>query len=269
MSNQATANISHNKNRLRSYGENVYLKDGENFEIELFNGFTTSVMAKIWINGELISTSGLVLKPGQRYFLERFIDDNAKFKFETYDVDGSAEAQAAIKDNGIVKVEFYKKEAKLPLISTIKPSTSNWGQIWTQPRLPCQPWQHIGQHWQHPMSRTNDTFYCSNISGTGNAPISFTTTTSTNNVTMDFLSLDSEKSVETGRVEKGESSNQYFGASDESFQTYASSTSTWKILPESSRPIEVSQLRNYCSSCGSRMRKQNWKFCPTCGSTLD
>jgi hypothetical protein len=266
MSNQATANISHNKNRLRSYGENVYLKDGENFEIELFNGFTTQVMAKIWINGELISTSGLVLKPGQRYFLERFIDDNAKLKFETYDVDGTTEAQAAIKQNGLVKVEFYKKSPKLPLISNILPRVSGHTVI-------------TGTPWWQPMDRfyytnqsvpcgmpLNNNFYCANTGTDASQNVSFT---STSNVTMDFLPMDSEKSVETGRVEMGEASNQYFGTSDETFESYASCTSTWNILPESSRPIEVSQIRNYCSGCGSRIRKQNWSFCPTCGNVLD
>ena len=257
MSNQATANISHNKNRLRSYGENVYLKDGENFEIELFNGFTTSVMAKIWINGELISTSGLVLKPGQRYFLERFIDDNAKFKFETYGVDGTPEAQTAIKNNGLVKVEFYKKSPKLPLISNIQSSTPWW--------QPMDKLYYVSQS-----VPVHNTFYCSNIGTGGYAPASFTASASAaSEVTMDFLSMDSEKSIETGRVEMGEASNQYFGTSDETFETFVSCTSIWKILPDSSRPIEVSQIRNYCSSCGSRIRKQNWKFCPTCGNTLE
>jgi hypothetical protein len=262
MSNQATANISHNKNRLRSYGENVYLKDGENFEIELFNGFTTSVMAKIWINGELISTSGLVLKPGQRYFLERFIDDNAKLKFETYDVDGTAEAQAAIKQNGLVKVEFYKKSIKLPIISNLSTgsTTVNTGAPWWQP---MDRYYYTNQPIGIP---SNNIFYCSSIDNGGSQNVSFT---STSNVTMDFLSMDSEKSVETGRIEMGEASNQYFDTTDETFESYVSCTSTWKILPESSRPIEVSQIRNYCSNCGTRIRKQNWSFCPTCGNGLD
>lgn len=263
MSNQATANISHNKNRLRSYGETVYLKDGESFEIELFNGFTTEVMAKIWINNELISTSGLVLKPGQRYFLERFIDDNAKFKFETYDVDGTAEAKSATKDNGLVKVEFYKKSPKLPLISNLSTGSNvQTGAPW---------WQPMGRYYYTNQNApfgipSNNNFYCSNIGTDASQPVSFT---SNSNVTMDFLSLDTEKSVETGRVEKGEASNQYFGTSNETFETHVSCTSTWQILPESSRPIEVSQIRNYCSGCGARIRKQNWSFCPTCGNGLD
>jgi hypothetical protein len=263
MSNQATANISHNKNRLRSYGENVYLKDGENFEIELFNGFTTTVMAKIWINGELISTSGLVLKPGQRYFLERFIDDNAKFKFETYDVDGSAEAQAAIKHNGLVKVEFYRSALNLADQISRDIAKRNLG-ISTG-----YPWWQQTYDKLHYVNKvvgvpTHNIFYCDS---SGQVPVSFTQTCSSNSsVTMDFL--DSEKSVETGRVERGEVSNQYFGTSDETFALNAVCISTWKILPESSRPLEVSQIRNYCSSCGSRIRKQNWKFCPTCGGNL-
>lgn len=110
MNNTTTAFITRSKSRLKTYGENVYIKSGENFEIELFNGHTDNVMAKIWINNKLISQSGLVLKPGQRYFLERFIDSNNKFKYETYAVDGSGDASRAIANNGLVKVEFYKEK---------------------------------------------------------------------------------------------------------------------------------------------------------------
>jgi len=38
-----TAHITRNRNRSKIYGDSVYLKDGENFEIELFNPTTARV----------------------------------------------------------------------------------------------------------------------------------------------------------------------------------------------------------------------------------
>jgi predicted component of type VI protein secretion system len=108
--NQPSAYIALNNNRLKAYADVIYLKDGDEFQIELFNPYQVSVLAKIYINNSLISTSGLVFRPGQRYFLDRFIDTNKKFKFNTYTVDSGTtpEVLKAIENNGSVKVEFYK-----------------------------------------------------------------------------------------------------------------------------------------------------------------
>jgi hypothetical protein len=53
---------------------NVYLNDKEEF-FELYNPLQQPVLTEIKLNGNSISTSGLVLNPGQRYYLDCFIDD--------------------------------------------------------------------------------------------------------------------------------------------------------------------------------------------------
>ena len=62
-------------------GKFVYLQNGQEFEIELYNPTSEVVMAKIEMNGKSISSSGIVLRPGERVFLERFLDNSNKFKF--------------------------------------------------------------------------------------------------------------------------------------------------------------------------------------------
>jgi predicted RNA-binding Zn-ribbon protein involved in translation (DUF1610 family) len=239
MNNQPTAHIALNNNRLKSYGDVVYLKDGDEFQIELFNPYQVSVLAKIWINDQLISTSGLVLRPGQRYFLDRYIDQNAKFKFNTYTVDAGTTPQVleSIKNNGSVKVLFYPEKRTIPNISVnswINPSTG----IFT--------------------TGTNYTNYASNT---------YTTSTFTGDVTA-MYSAQVSNEIETGRVEKGAKSSQNFSTTNQDFEWVACETAEWKILPDSHRPIEVKEIRNYCSSCGTRMKKQTWKFCPNCGEKL-
>ncbi len=77
-----------NRGRLKLYSTNsVYLENGESFELELFNATQHSVLAKIEINGTPISSTGLVLKPAQRVYLERYLDEDRKFLFDVYEVE--------------------------------------------------------------------------------------------------------------------------------------------------------------------------------------
>ena len=94
----------------------------------------------------------------------------------------------------------------------------------------------------------------------------FTTTSFTN----DSIGVNASvpKSVETGRIEKGDSSNQLFETVNGNFSNFPTSSVSIKLLPESQKPVEVSSIRNYCTNCGTRMKKQSWKFCPSCGSKI-
>ena len=94
MSNTTTmpmAYVTVNKGRKKMKNEVVFMDNGTEFEIELFNPTQNTVLSKISINNKLISYSGIVLRPGERVFLERYLDDSSKFEFETYNVSGNAE----------------------------------------------------------------------------------------------------------------------------------------------------------------------------------
>jgi len=295
MSTQPQAHIALNNNRLKSYADVVYLKDNDEFQIELFNPHSQSVLAKIWINDQLISDSGLVLRPGMRYFLDRYIDENRKFKFSTYKVQGdNSEVLEAIKNNGSIKVEFYPEKVKLPTFPALIGDRTIYGPqridgiTWVNGNMPHQAGGFFGGP-----SKSNDNwnsnFYCStnstvplpdsyNASSTSTTTWSgtsgYTTSSGTfkltsgtlrsqslkNEVTMDSMEL------ETGRVEKGGTSKQEFSAIDMDFSVLPITTIEWKILPESQKPVETTEIRNYCSECGTRIKKQSWKFCPNCGT---
>jgi len=106
-----TAHITKKKSRLKVYnGHIVFLNDKDNFEFEIHNPKQKSVLVKIKLNGEYISTSGVVLRPGQRVFLERFLDTNNKFEFSTYKVKDTSENRSAIDLNGDVLIEFYDEQ---------------------------------------------------------------------------------------------------------------------------------------------------------------
>ena len=75
------------------------------------------------------------------------------------------------------------------------------------------------------------------------------------------------KSIETGRVEKGDESEQSFTNSYEQFNYHTSHTIKFKIQPLSNKNVTVEEIRSYCTECGTKMKK-NYKFCPSCGNKL-
>ena len=101
--------ITKSKQRLKQQIDTVYLNNGDEFEIELFNPTQNKVLAKIEMNGNSIG-NGIILRPGERVFLERYLDEAKKFLFETYVVNGNnKEVQDAIENNGDVVIKFYNE----------------------------------------------------------------------------------------------------------------------------------------------------------------
>jgi hypothetical protein len=262
--------IAIQKSRQKVYGSNgksqVYLKDEQEFQIELFNPTQTKYLVKFKINGSYTSPRGLILNPGQRYFLDRFIDDDKKLAFSTYEVEDTKAAKKAIEKNGLLEVEFYAE-------------TFLHGNIISYPRIYNTP------NWSQPIWTTNPgTFWCgtsngifnnaggsstltlagstvNNITYTSGTVTSGTTYTSTSN----YSSVVNDASIETGRVEKGEKSGQSFEDGYGTFNSWESYTTTVHIIPLSQKPAETQEIRSYCTGCGFRLKKQTWKFCPNCG----
>lgn len=255
MSNQnPTARIAVNKCLVPS-GTNVYLKSGQEFEIELFNPTGKTVLAKIYINGESISNSGLVIRPGRREWIERYLDSPRKFKFNTYDVESNnQDVKSAIKNNGSIKVEFYNEQ----------PVSNGYGLILGNSGTYTYP--YYGSFINQP-----NQFFCNTGGITGAGQL---TTTISNNASFSFdaashVNYSSQTkdllTEETGRIEEGNKSDQTFIECDNKFESYATSSVEYKLLPVSRKPVEISDIKVYCTSCGSKQKKTSHKFCPNCG----
>jgi ribosomal protein L37E len=232
-----TAHITKKKSRLKVYnGNTVFLGDKDNFEFEIHNPTQKSVLCKIKLNGEYISTSGVVIKPGQRVFLERFLDTNNKFEFSTYEVKDTSENKTAIDLNGDVRIEFYNEQSynQYPHLSG-----GNWGDGWT------------------------------NIT-TGSPYYGDMTFTTSNSSPMSYYNNTSSVSntIETGRVEKGEKSKQQFTNSYQNFEYVASRQIIFKILPLGIKNKTTDDIKHYCTECGTKT-KSKYKFCPSCGYDLN
>jgi len=235
----------------------VFLKDGDEFEIELFNPLTSSVLAEIKLNGESISKTGLVVKPGQRVYLDCFIDSRKKFLFSTYEIDGSQESLNATAKNGMLEVFFYKEE-------TI--TLDNWKSKFD--KIIIERHHHYGYpyntYWYHTPNYNQFTVYSGgNLLGgslnltTTNGSNSLTTGTS-NTSTSAFYSSTSNtlhingslnntaaiNTMETGRIEKGANSSQSFTEVDMDFENHYIASTVIQILPESRKPAEVKEVFN-------------------------
>lgn len=257
------AYITVKKNRLKLYeNKNHYLKTKTNFEIELFNPTSSDVLAKIWLNDKPISASGIIVKAGQRVYLERYLDTPEKFQFNTYEVDDVAETQAARNVNGLVKVSFFREK----MINNLW-LTSGTNTTWTQ--FPSSTLTY---------TTGNSVNYSANIVG-GMPAGAITTTAFNSNSTSNTLAgpnirskavavTDSIDTVETGRIGKGKKSDQEFKNAKGEFEDWSTDTYVYQILPESLKPLETKDIRAYCGECGARIRKSSWKFCPNCGEKL-
>ncbi len=227
-----------------SYENIVYLNNGDEFEIELFNPTSTKVLAEIELNGVSLK-NGMVLRPGERIFLERYFDEPKKFLFETYEVDeNDSNVQQAIKNNGKVVVKFYGEY--IP---------SNYYFTNYSPPINPQPWTPWG-----------DDFKTITTTGTSYDQPIFGYSSQANSITYDGVkSFHVKNSIETGRVEKGSISKQSFLNDYTSFNNWWSWVSMWKILPMSRKSFQQEDLKIYCTNCGMKRRRSSFLFCPNCG----
>lgn len=261
-----TANIAVNKSRLKVYKKDgnmptYYLQKGQEFQIELFNPTTNVILAKIELNGNQISQGGLVLNPGERVFLDRYIDVAKKFLFDTYEVSNTQEVKEAIKNNGDFKVSFYRESQ--PYFTTSNINTGTY-MVSTYDTL-------IGTTYTTNNSNIN---YGSLTSGLNlvNTSSSNSCEVSNNNISFNQskptrLKKSISKSVETGRVERGSDSKQKMTTVNKLFDFYAFHTIEYKLLPISQKINTVNDIKFkvYCTNCGSKLNKGH-KFCGHCGT---
>ncbi len=274
----------------------VYLESGQEFQIQLFNPHKYVIGAKIYINGERIPNT-LVLNPGERIWLERFLDTAKKFKFSTYEVDGNdSDVKEAIKDNGLIKVEFYKEVRKKSYLD----NKITWQTYDNTNKIDYNKYKNNYKWDNGTITATlNDYTYDTKTNGltselrinddlcTTHAyyskafaePIATASVGSitTANYSCDCTGISSSattitiepSSIETGRIDEGSHSNQEFQDVYKDFEYFAFVTEKVKLLPISRKPFTSNDLQKiYCSECGRKLKTQ-YKFCPYCGNKID
>lgn len=277
---QPRVKIAMNKSLLKEFHKDnervVYLEDGDEFQIQIFNDQTTEIGARIFVNNEPIGNSYLVIKPGERVWLDRYLDRALKFKFKTYEVNGnSRDVQRAIANNGIVKVMLYRKNSTYTITSTTIQDTI---QEWPFHMEPEPYWSPKIYYCNNTLG-LDDTVKCSTTAGNGFVSCTATSATFDNatnyneptqiKATLGPTKLFNSNKVETGRISEGGHSNQEFDYVNMSFDSWAFATETIHILPKSTKPVQSSDLQKvYCTNCGRKI-KTKFKYCPYCGNEVE
>ena len=271
----------------------VYLENGTEFQIQLFNPHKFTIGAEIYINDEKLSNR-LVLKPGERVWLERYLDVKKKFKFSTYEVESNDPmVQEAIKDNGKIEVKFYREVRKKEW--TNYPSISLSGNDWINTININKYPTTIDVLYNHSSDNANklETTHCysSKLCGQGaygEASASTITatsycadTTANYSATVDLdacypetsaatsISMPNKMICETGRIETGSTSKQEFDNVNIVFEYFPFVTEKIKLLPMSQKPVFANDLQKvYCPECGRKL-KTKYKFCPYCGTEVE
>lgn len=276
------AYVASNRSRKKIYhskeGNTVFLQDKEEFQLELFNPEQNHVLAKIYINNKPISSHGLVIKPGQRVWLERYIDSNAKFVFNTYTVDDNNVTKKAIENNGSIRIEFFRESLGYNHITFSQPYYTYYDGGVTGGPL-------IYGSFDNSTANLNISGHC----GTGSVNIGdsagnsfFSHTTGSGDNLKCFSSsygpepeiklqgnVRSKQEIETGRIEEGKYSSQTFEYSNLNFEIYAFASIEYKLLPYSQQSKVLPKfktLKVYCTNCGKGKKKDEWRFCPKCGA---
>lgn len=270
--NDSLARIAISKNLIKEYKSSdsqrtVYLKNGTEFQIYLKNPYQSHLGVKIYVNNKYIGNM-LVLRPGQSCWLERYLNENSKFLFSTYEVENSAEMKYAIKQNGIVKLEFYHE------VETV----DNGLRI-----------DYDNLILGNDSLRTYDVCYNSPITTSLGSTYGSTTFTASNNLSCSFnansatagmntlkkarsakaITQEIDDTIETGRIEKGGRSDQEFNTCDIKFDYRSFKTESILILPQSRKSVTVEETRRrYCSQCGKKVNPKD-KFCSNCGARLN
>jgi len=259
-----SAFVTVGKNRQKIYGgDTVYLKKGQSFELEFFNSTKNSVMAKITINGNLISDRGLVIRNGDRGYLERYIDEDRKFLFDVYTVNNNREVREAIEENGDLKVEFFKEKVKkhIPINLNLRYGdrckTDNLYDGILRRKVSNEFSDEYSAASAICCSTDNLDFNCID-----NAPEEMYRSLSTQGM------AKKSKKVETGRVEKGDESGQRFNQVDMDFNSWPFHTVEYKLLPFSRQPQQLKDVKSKCLNCGAKIKNSGWKVCPICATPI-
>lgn len=306
-SNNEMAKIAINKSLLKEYKTNsdprvVYMNNGDEFQIQLFNPESDTIGAEVSINGKTIPGI-LVIRPGERIWLERYLTENAKFKFTTYEVDDpddDSSVARAIANNGTIEIKFYREKPNNridnPVITwTSKSSDINWASKSSDITTLLNDFDYQNKvttkriNADNILSNDITKLNCcadsviNNVLYSSSDDINTTVTncalpTETNlrsksiaSVSDTKIALDIEtpynstNKIETGRIDKGSYSNQLIEHVNIDFATWHFKREVIKILPTSRKPYTSSDIQKiYCTNCGRKLNTK-YKFCPYCG----
>jgi len=247
------------------------LNDGDYIQLNLYNYKTNRIGVQLEFNG-VLENNMLILNPGEKVLIDRFIDTNKKIKFDTYFINkNDKQSKKSISENGKLKIYFWD-ESIYNYYNYYNGYNYNYYNYYNGYNYTQIPYNNV----TYESSKTIST----NTNSTNNI------LTSSNNVYI----LQKPEIEETGRISKGKKSNQEFSITEFESSTIFH-TEKYKLIPFSKKKnqklnktqtlknITVNSFLNkkntdhriYCNNpmCGYRIRNRNWKFCPICSNEIE
>ena len=284
--NDKLAKIAVNKSLLKEYSNSsneriVYMQDGTEFQIQIFNPYSYVIGVSFKFNNNSESSQLLVLRPGERVWLDRYLNNESRLLFSTYKVGNSEEVKNAIKDNGNLQIKFYKEK-----------ENNYWNnRIYTNQSIidTTEPYRHINAWYSNnancfsnelntlrassSINFYNNTNAVLNVGGNTTGATSTANCVATSAITDTYVksmptsaTVRLNKSIETGRIEEGSHSNQRFDNVYKDFEIWPFKIEYIKILPFSQKQVNTNDIsKRYCYNCGRKLN-QKYKFCPFCGT---
>lgn len=255
------AQVAINKSLTKEYysddsNSTVYLSDGQEFQIKLFNPYTYPIGIELDINGEK-QYRKVVLKPGQQVWLDRFINSDEKLKFSTYEVErDNALVKEAIKHNGVIIAKVYNQLVERSSSGiTLSDTNANIAKTW----IPDIERTYLRDGYPDSVDWLGGGIRY------GASPVTCQQNASYSYYNANLTCSASASTMETGRIERGAKSDQKFDTVSARFENYPSATKTIKLLPYSEKPMTKGEVeKRYCTNCGKKLSPK-FKFCPACG----
>lgn len=277
------AKVAVNKSLLKEYtkdGERiVYLDNGTEFQIQVFNPYPYVIGLSFEFNDNIdLSYQLLVVRPGERIWLDRYLNKEAKLLFSTYEVGNSKAIQEAIKNNGKLCIKLYKEKQYNYYNNLIYTYPNNYATYYNNfndniklYNCSCDTDKSLDLDATYEVKNYCDANYSLNLNAVnssvtcGSSATTFSTSTSATPISKS-LNKTRSKSVETGRIEEGSHSNQKFQNVYKDFESWPFRTEIIKLLPKSQKPIYKNDLTKlYCINCGRKINTK-FKYCPYCGT---
>lgn len=223
----------------------IYLNGGTEFKIEFISKSTEVTGLKVKINGKYLSNRFIALKPGERFVLDSFIEEQRKLKYEEYSL-------ASINDEHYNVSEDSYMSSKASLIEI-----EEYTEMYLNNNLSFKTTSY-----NESMNIVSN-FIDLNQTFGGNLPGNLGGSLS--NIDKSTKKTDCNK--KGSFISKGSTSNQKLIKNDYEFNLYPIFTTSIMLLNISHKPIESKDFKKYCTNCGKKISPKN-NFCGNCGTKI-
>jgi len=264
--NKLIAAIQVGGKTLREKGDTVELPFKSEYSIFLKNLETRRCKIDINIDGTNVTEGGLVINGLASVNLERFLDDNRKFKFIAKSR-AIEEFRGNKPEDGIIEIKYgFEKRVEIVDVFPVVHHyyhPHRWGQPYYPPYRPGDI--TYGSSVNGNTKSADSSNFTGNVATAGIADIQCSTKSINRSLNINSVSasLDAAPIDDSGITVKGSESNQEF-TTVSSFDIGKEETIIFRLVGGSNK-IVTTKTKKQCPSCGTKVKSKH-EYCPSCGT---